>query len=98
MGKSWNIMKGEETEVVIKFDHEIAPLIKETSWHPSQQIEDLPDGSILFKVTVAGTKEIGIWVMSYGYHAEVLYPQSLRDEIKLIADKMCKLYNKQDIS
>ncbi len=95
MGKSWHVMKGEEVDVVIKFDAEIAPLIKEVSWHPTQQIEELQDGSILFKATVAGTKEIGIWVMSYGYHAEVLSPQSLRNEIKLIANKMCKLYDEQ---
>ncbi|MGQ9607950.1 MAG: helix-turn-helix transcriptional regulator [bacterium] len=98
MGKSWNIIKGEEVEVVVKFDAEIAPLIKEVSWHPTQQIEELPDGSILFKAIVAGTKEIGIWILSYGYHAEVLHPQSLRDEIKSIADKMCKLYSEQTVS
>lgn len=96
IGKSWNIMIGEETEVIIKFDSEVAPLIKEVIWHPTQQIEDLPDGSILFKAIVAGTKEVGFWVMSYGYHAEVLSPKSLREEIKQNIEKMYKSYNEHN--
>lgn len=97
MGKSWQIMKGEETEVSIKFDPEVAPLIKEVNWHPTQQIEDLPDGSIIFKATVEGTTEIGTWVLSYGYHAEVLSPREFRSRIAEIAKKMHSLYNDEEL-
>ena len=36
MGKSWQVMTGEETRVIVKFSSEIAPLIKEVDWHPTQ--------------------------------------------------------------
>ncbi len=88
MAKCWKVMNGEETKVVVKFDAKIAPLIKEVKWHPTQQIEDLPDGSILYTVTVAGTKEISFWILSYGADAEVISPESLRDEVMLVAKKM----------
>jgi predicted DNA-binding transcriptional regulator YafY len=95
MANSWHTMrKGEETEVVVKFDARIAPLIKEVNWHPTQQIEDLPDGSILYTVTVAGTKEISFWILGYGYQAEVISPESLREEIAAVAEKMCHRYGK----
>jgi predicted DNA-binding transcriptional regulator YafY len=94
MAKSWQAMKGAETEVVVKFDSRIAPLIKEVDWHPTQRIEDLPDGSILYTVTVSGTKEISFWVLSYGQEAEVLSPASLRDELAAVTEKMCQRYRK----
>ena len=94
MGKSWKVMRGEETEVVVKFDARIAPLIKEVNWHPTQRIEDLPDGSILYTVTVAERKEISLWISSYGHEAEVISPESLRKEIAAAAEKMCQRYEK----
>jgi predicted DNA-binding transcriptional regulator YafY len=97
MARSWQTMrgnKGEETEVVVKFDARIAPLIKEVDWHPTQRIEDLPDGSILYTVTVAETKEISLWILSYGYEAEVISPERLRREIAAAAEKMCQRYGK----
>jgi predicted DNA-binding transcriptional regulator YafY len=97
MAKSWQAMrgyKGEETEVVVKFDPRIAPLIKEVDWHPTQRIEDLSDGSILYTVTVSGTKEISLWILSYGQEAEVLSPASLRDELAAVAEKMYQRYRR----
>lgn len=94
MAKSWEVMLGTETEVVVKFDRRVAPLIREGKWHPTQQIEELKDGSILFKVTVAGTKEIGFWILSFGDEAEVIKPKELRGEITQIAKKMWERYKK----
>ncbi len=94
MGSSWQSMRGKETKVVVKFDAEIAPLIKEVNWHPTQHIENLPDGSIVYTVTVAGIKEINLWILGYGCHAEVLSPESLREEIAAVARKMCQCYEK----
>jgi predicted DNA-binding transcriptional regulator YafY len=93
MGNSWQVMNGDETKVIIRFASQIAPLIKEVNWHPTQQIIDLPDGSILFVAKVAGTKEISFWLLSYGDNAEVIYPQILRDEIAETAKRMVKVYS-----
>jgi len=96
MGNSWQSMrgKGEEMEVVVKFDARIAPLIKEVDWHPTQRIEDLADGSILYTATVPETKEISLWILSYGHQAEVMSPESLRIEMAAEAEKMCQRYGK----
>jgi len=98
MGKSWQVMTGKETKVIIWFNAEIAPLIKEVEWHPTQQIIDLSDNSILFTSTVAGTKEIELWVLSYGEKAEVLYPESFRDEITNITKRMYQRYRAKGVS
>jgi predicted DNA-binding transcriptional regulator YafY len=93
MGSSWQVMTGEKTKVIIRFNAEITPLIKEINWHPDQQIIDLPDGSILFIVTVAGIKEIALWILSYGDNAEVLHPEKLRNEIAETAKRMTQRYS-----
>jgi predicted DNA-binding transcriptional regulator YafY len=92
MAKSWNVMNGEDTKVVVKFSPKVAPLIKEIIWHSTQQIEDKPDGSILYTAIVAGTKEISFWILSYGNDAEVILPESLRNELASVAKKMCQIY------
>ncbi len=98
MGNSWQAMRGggEETEVIVKFSARIAPLIKEVDWHPTQRIEDLPDGSILYTATVTETKEVGFWVLSYAHEAEVIAPEDLREGIAAAALKMCQLYGKTE--
>ena len=54
LAKSWDVMLGPDTRVVILFDSRIAPLIREVNWHPTQQIKERPDGVLHFEVTVAG--------------------------------------------
>ena len=53
----------------------------ETRWHPSQELEDQPDGSLLWRGQVAGMREIKIWILGWGADAEVLEPPELRADI-----------------
>ena len=61
--------------------------IRERQWHPSQQIE--------LRLRVGGVDEVKRWIMGYGYHAEVLQPESLRAQFKDEAEKMRKIYEKK---
>jgi len=54
--------------------------------------ESQKDGSIVFEAEVAGTEEIKFWVMSWGSKAEVLDPQSLREEIRAEAEVLLGKY------
>ncbi len=99
MGNTWQTMRGgkdaKEAVVVVKFDAKGAPLVKEVKWHPTQHIEDLSDGSILYTATVSGTEEIKLWILQFGYNAEVLSPESLRDEMATTAERMYHRYTKE---
>ena len=90
--KSWDVMLGPDTHVVILFNKRIAPLIREVNWHPTQQIQELKDGVIRFEVTVAGWQEIGWWVLGYGHEAKVIKPKSLREWVVQTAQKMVEVY------
>ena len=93
--KSWDIMLGPETHVVILFAPRIAPLIREVNWHPTQQIQDLKNGVLHFEVTVAGWREIGWWILGWGHEAAVIEPKALQEWIAQTAQKMVKLYTHQ---
>lgn len=93
--KSWDIMLGPDTDVVILFEPRIAPLIREVNWHPTQQIKEMPNGVLRFEVTVAGWREIGWWVLGWGHEATVVEPKALQEWIAQTAQKMVKLYTHQ---
>ena len=82
-------------EVAVCFDAYQARFIRDQIWHSSQKIEAFSDGSIILKLTVSGLGELKRWIMSYGAHAEVLYPESLRTEIAREAAALAGTYNKK---
>jgi predicted DNA-binding transcriptional regulator YafY len=79
---SWQIGKGEEVTVKIRFEPPVAHLIREKVWHPMQEIEESEGGSLIYTVRVEGTYEIKQWILGWGTAAECLEPEELRDEIR----------------
>ncbi|MBW2177870.1 MAG: transcriptional regulator [Deltaproteobacteria bacterium] len=93
MQSSFGTFLGEPVEVLIRFSADIAGYIEEKVWHESQEIEQQDDGSILFRIRVAGTDEIKFWALTWGAKAKVLAPQSLRDEMRNEVGAMLKNYD-----
>jgi len=81
--QAWDIIADQPvTEVVLRFVPEVAGRVAETIWHPSQQLEPRPDGSLVWRAVVSGTIEVRLWILSWGDEAEVLAPASLRDDVR----------------
>jgi proteasome accessory factor B len=59
----------------------VAARVREATWHPSQAIRQLPDGSLEWRATVSGTIEIRLWILSWGDDVEVMAPLALRDDV-----------------
>ena len=93
---SFGAFLGEPAEVTIWFSADIAGYIEEKVWHASQEIEKQDDGSILFRIKVAGTDEIKFWVLTWGDQAKVITPQSLQDEIRHEVRAMLKRYGENN--
>jgi predicted DNA-binding transcriptional regulator YafY len=89
---SFGVFQGPPARVKIRFTKDIAGYITEKSWHPSQKVSARSDGSVIFEAEVAGTEEIKHWVLRWGAAAEVLAPESLREEIRQEAEEMIKVY------
>ncbi|MEW6446963.1 MAG: WYL domain-containing protein [Bacillota bacterium] len=85
LGPAWGIMRGatgEAVDVVLRFEPEAGRRVAEEHWHPSQQVEEQSDGTVLFRLHIAVTPDFLNWLLYYGSRVEVLAPASLR---KLVA-------------
>lgn len=72
-------MVGEEPQPVrVRFLPEVAHLIRERQWHPSQQLQECADGSLVLSMQAGGHKEILAWLYSFLPHVQVLAPDQLR--------------------
>lgn len=82
LAKSFGIFQPEaEVRAVVRVRPPLAATAAEARWHPSQQVERHPDGSVTLSFRLGGTEELKRWVQSFGPHAEVLEPAALRQEM-----------------
>ena len=67
----------------IRFNAELAPLIRERIWHPSQKITSHgKDGEIVLHLHVSLDFELINWIRGWGRGAMVLEPQTLRESLE----------------
>lgn len=83
MANAWGVIWRDQghIEVVLRFAPSVVARVKESIWHHSQQIADLPDGSCLFTVKVGSTLEMKPWIRGWGAAVIVEQPPDLRAEI-----------------
>src|SRR6185436_4362819 len=51
--KSMGVHSGPTCKVRLRFDRQVAPFIKERTWHESQELKDSPDGSVSLTMEVS---------------------------------------------
>jgi len=78
---AFGLIGGPRTRVRIRFDEKVARFVRRRQWHPTQEIKKVEGGAVELKMEVAGTVELLSWVLGFGDKAEVLEPESLREEI-----------------
>jgi predicted DNA-binding transcriptional regulator YafY len=91
--RAWGVMYGDEEviEVHLRFSHFVRQRLKETIWHPSQQIIDTPDGCE-WKAEIGETLEIENWIRGWGEDCEVLAPQPLRQRMIDTTLRLARMY------
>ncbi|HQX08589.1 MAG TPA: WYL domain-containing protein, partial [Zoogloea sp.] len=79
--------------VRIQFTPDVAYLVTERRWHPSQQNEIQKDGSVIATLNAGGMDELTAWVLSWGPAARVLEPQSLVEAVKAQLSRALSRYS-----
>lgn len=74
-------MLGDPVQVTIHFDAETARYARRRSWEFPHTFDEQADGSIILRGTVRGLSDIRKEVLSWGRHACVLEPETLRREL-----------------
>lgn len=72
---------GESHRVIIDFSSAKAALLRARLWHPTQQLDDLPDGGVRFTFSCANLTPVVSWVLEWGPHARVVAPDELRAQV-----------------
>jgi predicted DNA-binding transcriptional regulator YafY len=78
---SFGVVHEPAIRVRIRFEKAWATYVEERTWHPSQKLTKLGGGRLELAMEVGGASELRSWVLSFGAGAEVLEPDSLRDEV-----------------
>lgn len=81
--QSWGgvVFGDAQYSVEIEFSKTVAGRIRESYWHPSQQLEDLPGGGVCLRVQLPSLLEITPWIRGWGPEATVIAPDELRMDI-----------------
>ena len=85
--KQFGLIEESPQEVTIWFSHDVAHLMLERQWHPTQQIKKLKNGSVEVSFHAGGLDEIAYWVLSWGKEAKALSPPKL---VKIMTDQLSK--------
>lgn len=99
LASGWGIMGGSELRIVrLRLAPEAVSRLRESQFHPSQQIHDEPDGSCIVTFAVANPVELSAFIRGWGPRAEVLEPDDLRALIAREALETATLYAKPKLT
>ncbi|MBI5486078.1 MAG: WYL domain-containing transcriptional regulator [Deltaproteobacteria bacterium] len=82
VAQGFGVFDGDPIDIRVRFSAEVAPVVRERRWHPTQTVADNPDGTIDIRFRAGGWPEIRAWVLRYGRHAELIEPAERRVEIE----------------
>ena len=90
---SFGIFQGTgRHHVRVRFSREVARFVREKRWHASERLTDNPDESVEWEADLGDLTELRSWLLSFGHHARVLEPDSLRKEIRAEAVAITGVY------
>lgn len=93
---AFGLVTDQPMALKIRFDAQVAHLVRDRIWRADQRMVTSPDGSVLLVFEAAGTMEILAWVLSFGHHAELLEPPALRKELRRQIKGLREIYRKKD--
>jgi len=77
-GTAFGLVSEPPMTIQVRFAAEVAHLIGEQIWHPSQHREVHADGTVTLSLQAGGRTEILAWLYGFVPHVEVLEPEELR--------------------
>lgn len=84
--------------IAIAFAPDAAPYVRERVWHPTQKIQEQPDGSITLSLDVCVDPTLRSWILSFGRSARVVAPDTLARQIRDELDQARDAYNSKPLA
>ncbi len=89
---SLGVNTGPAERAEIAFAGEVARYVRARVWHASQEIRDIPDGSLIMTLHVCHDWALRSWILSWGPYARVIAPETLATEIRVDLDRAADNY------
>jgi CRISPR-associated endonuclease/helicase Cas3 len=92
---AWSIYYGEQlTRVVLRFHPDVARRVRETQWHPSQELYPDPERPEFQRmaIQIADFTDLIPWIRGWGSACEVLEPPPLRRIIIKEVQRIATIY------
>ncbi len=91
---SWGIWYSDEEpmQVALRFHPRVVSRVRETHWHPSQEVDEEADGYLIWRARIAEPQEMMPWIRGWGADCEVLEPDDLRQKMVEETDRLAQLY------
>lgn len=77
-GQSFGIYQDAIEDVVLRITPEGAAEARGWRWHPTQTIEDTPDGGVLVRFRASGMRELAWHLFTWGEQVEIVQPPRLK--------------------
>jgi len=97
--QAWGVMYGDEepVQVRLRFSAAVTPRVRETRWHPSQELTLTRDGCE-WTALIGDTLEIEPWIRGWGGDCEVLEPAELRERVLHHVRRAMMMYHVTEVS
>ena len=92
---AWGIWArdGEPATVKLRFLPGVAARrLRESVWHPLEEITETEDGGCLWQAPISEPKEMLPWIRGWGADCEVISPPVLQKELRKETRKLMRLY------
>lgn len=101
IGNVWGVMRAEgqvSEEIELHFSPDAGRWVAEEFWHSSQQVEQQPDDSVLFRLTIPITPEFVNWLLYYGSKVKVMKPYHLRTTVATQHRQAAEQYVQKEVT
>ncbi len=93
LGSGYGIFAGKEVKwALLRFSPERSKWVASEKWHPAQKSRFLEDGSYELEVPYSDNRELLMDIIKHGSEVELISPQNLISELKLMITETQKLY------
>ncbi|ALA59980.1 helix-turn-helix transcriptional regulator [Nitrospira moscoviensis] len=92
-GRLFGLIEEPSKTVRIWFSPDVAYLMKERQWHPTQSLKQQKDRSVVVTFQAGGLDEMTSWVLSWGADAKVLSPPELIESVRSRLEAARKQYS-----
>jgi predicted DNA-binding transcriptional regulator YafY len=79
---------GAPEDVAVRLSPVAAPWVRDERWHPTQQVEALPDGGIRLRFRCTVTNELVRWILGFGGEVYVEAPRDLEEKVQIEAERV----------